>query len=139
MALSKSPRYYKNTPPAKKFSSKFLFYWSIFLIAVSFASSYFFFQKNLSTKNPEVNGNFLLIASEIENLLPEKIKLNRLGYLPGEPKSQILEIITSEKWKIIIDLNKNLKEQIGLVDLALDNIPEYDRKNLSYIGVDAQG
>ena len=81
----------------------------------------------------------MLIASEIENLLPEKIKLNRLGYLPGEPKSQILEIITSEKWKIIIDLNKNLKEQIGLVDLALDNIPEYDRKNLSYIGVDAQG
>jgi len=139
MALYKFQKRYKNLLALKKLAKLLLilfFLGNAIFIAKHFIS--YTKSKNVASKVEKNNSNPGPIAQDtiLRELTPKLtgVYVDKIIRLPYK-----LKIITAEKWKIILNPQKDLEKQLKAVGELLNKMQSKQRKKLEYIGVDVEG
>lgn len=105
----------------------------ILIILVGFGF-YFLLQNKLpiiiNRETKETETDFIKNLNELKYL-----NLEAKEFCSPDPHAKRLEIVTANNWRIILDTERDLKEQLELVEVALEQGLEIKE----YIGIDAKG
>lgn len=125
--VKKSQRRSKNTLALKLLINLIL------ILTVSFGL-YFLLQGRLpitiNRETEKVSTDFITNLKELKYL-----NLEAKEFCSPDTYAKRLEIVTVNNWRIILDTERDLKEQLGLVQKALEQGLEIKE----YIGIDARG